>query len=302
MAKSIATAFSYEGSISPVNDDENIVEPISKHRQQQGVPSNVQENKNNTWANRVRGNLIPASAVKPFAQSSRLQHSPDLISDLASSRAEVAELKTQISELTANFATQRTELIAFFKDEMARNLSDQLKIITEQQHQPSIQETSRIDHVVDLIQRQDIKFQALTDMVASMMTAAVTTHPGKRNPDEVYDSDRPASPGAQPLEKRQDSKHTPSKQLFRMETDCTQQSPSQSDHQLGANQLLSLPVAGGAPSLNIMINGPLPTEMDSPLENPYQQGACSEPRQNENAHQSTELHSLQIAQQQWNQL
>jgi hypothetical protein len=67
-------------------------------------------------------------------------------------------LKTQISELTANFATQRTERIAFFKEGMGRNLSNQLKTIMEQQHQLSIQETSRIDHVVDLIQRQDIKF------------------------------------------------------------------------------------------------------------------------------------------------
>ena len=56
MAKSIATAFSYKRS-------------IFKHRQLQGVPSNVNENNNYTSTNYVRGNMTPASAVKTFEHS-----------------------------------------------------------------------------------------------------------------------------------------------------------------------------------------------------------------------------------------
>jgi hypothetical protein len=73
-------------------------------------------------------------------------------------------------------------------------------------------------------------------------------------------------------------------------------------HHLGGNQLLSLPEADGAPPLNIIINSPTSTETDSSLENPYRRSAWREPRQNENAHQSTELQCLQIAQQKRNQL
>ena len=45
----------------------------------------------------------------------------------------------------------------------------------QQQQPPSKTDKTTIKQVVDLIQCQDLKFQALTDMVASMMISSKTT-------------------------------------------------------------------------------------------------------------------------------
>jgi hypothetical protein len=231
-AKSIATAFSYEGSIPSFNDNMNQSED-SQHFQH-GVSFSAHAQENATWADKVRGNMLGSKSanthgVLPVSP----QNTSDLVSDLASSRAEVEELKLQMTELTASFETQRAELVAFFKDEMARSLLEQLKVFTQHQQQqspPPLGEAT-IDQVVLLIQNQDRKFQALTDMVASMMSMANTTN-DKRPPDEMNESFKSTDTHVtQLLEKRLDRKMTPSKQLFTKDTDCSQQFPSHADHE-----------------------------------------------------------------------
>jgi hypothetical protein len=59
----------------------------------------------------------------------------------------------------------------------------------QQQQPPSKTDKTTIKQVVDLIQCQDLKFQARTDMVASMMISSKTTGTGKRTPEEFYESD-----------------------------------------------------------------------------------------------------------------
>jgi uncharacterized membrane-anchored protein YhcB (DUF1043 family) len=228
MAKSIATAFSYEGSVPSFADDTNRTD--NPDTLQRGSPPSVQGKETGTWADRVRQNQKNDLADFASIPHPSLQNEVDLISDLASSKAEVAELKTQITELTKSFETQRSELLEFFKEEMTRSLAEQLQTFAKQQQQvPQHQETTTIGQVVELIQSQDRKFQALTDMVASMMTLANTTTV-KRTPEAFYESDKAASPTRQPTEKRIDRKTTPSKHLFYSDTDCDQQSPPQTDH------------------------------------------------------------------------
>lgn len=233
MARSIATAFSYEGSIPTVMDNMTYADD-TQQQVSHGIPTSVNAPANGTWADRVRGNSTgsPSTQQHVFSQV-HSNHTSDLISDLASSRAEVEELKTQLTELTVSFETQRAELVAFFKDEMARSLSEQLQAFTQQQQQlqtmPS-QGSTTIDQVVTLIQNQDRKFQALTDMVASMMTMADTTN-AKRSPDEINESfDSNIIPATQIFGQHLDRGQRPSKQVNTKDTECNRHSPSHMDH------------------------------------------------------------------------
>ena len=116
---------------------------------------------------------------------------------------------------------------------MARSLSEQLQAFTQQQQQlqtmPS-QGSTTIDQVVTLIQNQDRKFQALTDMVASMMTMADTTN-AKRSPDEINESfDSNIIPATQIFGQHLDRGQRPSKQVNTKDTECNRHSPSHMDH------------------------------------------------------------------------
>ncbi|KAI2498957.1 hypothetical protein MHU86_15520 [Fragilaria crotonensis] len=288
-AKSIATAFSYEGSIPAFRDLPIHPDQATQQRNQQGLPSSVQATEIGTWADRVRGNNGITNTNHQVSTSIQSQSTSDLISDLASSRAEVEELRTQMSELTASFETQRAELVTFFKEEMARSLSEQLQAITQQQqqqlHLQSSPETTTIDQVITLIQNQDRKFQALTDMVASMMTMAHTTN-DKRPPDEMntsYESSNDTQGTQEFPGRNMDRKQPPSKQLIiQKDIDRAQQSPSHIDHAEmdlsddsltpGAHRTLPSPVAGRSTKIVIMIRGRDLAAPGSQIENPYRRG------------------------------
>ena len=128
MANSIATAFSFEGSIPPIEEDrQSNTSKLSNNKQQSRkfsdkVPVGENAQERDTWADRLRASSSPPTKNLPFSPSASSNHS-DLISDLASSRAEVADLKLQMEELTTSFEAQRNELIALVKEEMSRSLT-----------------------------------------------------------------------------------------------------------------------------------------------------------------------------------
>jgi hypothetical protein len=237
MATSIATAFAFEGTIPPMEDDGNINHSFPKNdstRQPQktfpqGVSVGVNFNECDTWADRLRANGTPSPQGRSFSPSASSNQS-DLISDLASSRVEVADLKKQMAELTTSFEVQRSELIAFFKEEMSKSLTEQLNAFMQQHESPQKAQDTTMEQVVDLIRSQDLKFQALTDMVTSMMISSTTTSTGKRNPDDVYAHERAESPMDTPSDKRLDRKNSPSKQSRNKVIDGFSSSPSSPDH------------------------------------------------------------------------
>ena len=237
MANSIATAFSFEGPLPSMEEDGMSYNPNRRSEAQnapvpqQDVPAAVRLNECDTWADRLRASAgSPLMQNRPFSPSVNSSQS-DLLSDLASSRAEVAELKQQMSELTLSFEVQRTELIALFKEEMSRSLNEQLNGFM-QQHPvpPQSPSDTTIEQVVELIRSQDLKFQALTDMVASMMISSTTTSTGKRNPDDVYEQERAESPMEPSSDKRIDRKNSPNKQSRNKVIDGLSPSPSSPDH------------------------------------------------------------------------
>ncbi len=237
MANSIATAFSFEGPLPPMEDDGMSYNPNRRYEArnapvpQQDVPAAVRLNECDTWADRLRASAgSPLMQNRPFSPSVNSSQS-DLLSDLASSRAEVAELKQQMSELTLSFEVQRTELIALFKEEMSRSLTEQLNGFM-QQHPvpPQSPPDTTIEQVVELIRSQDLKFQALTDMVPSMMISSTTTSMGKWNPDDVYEQERAKSPMELSSDKRIDRKNSPNKQSRNKAIDGLSPSPSSPDH------------------------------------------------------------------------
>ncbi len=129
-ANSIVTAFSYEGSIPPIPQSSHTSESTHKtvNKEKQGSTPTIlnqvlTNEQGSNWADRIREYSQPSMQNRPHSPSSSSYQS-DLISDKASSRAEVAELKTKMSELTTSFEVQRTELIAFFKEEMPKSLSE----------------------------------------------------------------------------------------------------------------------------------------------------------------------------------
>ncbi len=255
-AKSIATAFSYEGSIPSVQDSTNQVD--ESQQTPQGIPPKINTHERVTWADRVRGNMGRVTHNAPHSRiSDQSPNTSDLISDLASSRAKVEELRIQMSELTASFETQRAELVAFFKEEMSRSLSEQLQVISQQQQSQPQQPTgtTTIDQVVTLIQNQDRKFQALTDMVAAMMTMAHTTS-DKRSPDEINTSfESNATHDTQFPENSMDIKqHLSKPRLTKEDIDCNQQSPSNIDHEEMDLSDASLS-PGGAPDYSLASGG-----------------------------------------------
>jgi hypothetical protein len=237
MATSIATAFAFEGPLPSMDNDRHLTQSIPQPDRstrppqtiQQGVPAGVNINGSDTWADRLRASDQPSTQNRSFSPSAS-SHQSDLISDLASSRAEVADLKKQMSELTTSFEVQRTELIALFKEEMSKSLTEQLNTFMQQYEPPPKPQNTTIEQVVDLIRSQDLKFQVLTDMVTSMMISSTTTSTGKRNPEEVYEYECAKSSKESFSDKRIDRKNSPSKQTRNKVIDGFSPSPSPPDH------------------------------------------------------------------------
>ena len=252
MNLSINTALSYDGSLLSDNDSYSRGGPLSHPTHHlQDIPQKVQAGtQSRPWASHLFSHQAGAIDLTSIDGSSHPKFSPpssEITSELASSRAEVEDMRHQIVQLTRafeqekmelqqNFATEKQELIDAMKVEVANIVREQMQSLMQPSQQAAIAPPlvsvqpptpSITDQIQALMERQDQRYNALTALVASLKMSSAPSTAAKRSSDQLV-SESSDSPTKAPSEKRQNSHSTPQKQLFLpVDSGVTASSPSQ---------------------------------------------------------------------------
>ena len=248
MNLSINTALSYDGST--ISDSDSYSRGEAATSRAPGLsnrhPRDVQSTQSFNWAARLSTSLVmPRPPTGPATSSLQPAQSPphsDVISELASSRAETEELRNHLNdikttfenekqEMLKNFAIEKQTLIQAMKDEMAKSIKEQMQQympLTTQVEPPS--SALQLDivqaQIKELFEIQDKRYAALTDMVASIMISNNSTSATAKRPSDQVAHSSYESPHNPPTEKKQNVLSTPRKHLNFTDGNGASASPS----------------------------------------------------------------------------
>ena len=281
MNLSINTALSYEGSVlSDTESYNNLSSVSSRHSPPTGFNRQPPHVHGFNWSTRSYENTMLPTSTATAASNRQEEFSPppsDTISELESSRAEIEELRSRITELTTAFATEKTELRVSFekeKQDMIQLMKDEMRATFREQMQhfpqpsappvpppPTSIGPSLMDQLKEMFALQEQKYYTtLTTMVASM-TVSPSLPPTVKRTSEQIETSHNDSPKKASTDKRQNVSSTPQKKLQTPEAIDVTASPSpdsghkemdltDDSHLGGGNQASSSKFEDGTPPRN----------------------------------------------------
>ena len=216
MSHSVNTALSYD----TITDDEHrFMQQPQMHQENRRFNTSLAPDDFMTWADHARRapNLPHPSMITAPDQSgdNRPSIEEEVLSDLASSRAEVEELRKEVirmaerqeeqrNELIRAHEAQKVEMMQMFREQMEKALSSQASTTIAPQLEAHLTNQMSL-----LFQKQDERFQAMSDMFSNALLSLPAHNHMKRSQSSLHDeNDLHDSPRN---DKRHDIKTTPTK-------------------------------------------------------------------------------------------